>query len=101
VLLSLAATFATRAQVIEPWPRSLLRARDATERKKVQRAVAEWADADSIASHVGYGIDLFCSEDKGKSTGGIPSILDSSNRAWLTSSYGVKFATLSELAAMV
>ena len=67
----------------------------------MQRAIAEWADADSIAAHVGYGIDLFCSEDQGKSAGGISLILDAANRAWLTATYGVQFATLTELAAMV
>ena len=76
------------------------RAQDETERRKVQRAIKEWADADSIAAHVGYGIDLFCSEDMGKSTGGEPSVLDGSNRAWLTATFGIKFVTVAELAAM-
>jgi hypothetical protein len=67
----------------------------------VQRAIAEWADADSVASHIGFGIDIFCSDDKGKSTGGAPSILDPTHRAWLTATYGMKFVTLSELAALV
>src|SRR5271157_3991300 len=35
---------------------------DSTEQKKINRAVAEWADGDSVAAHYGYGIDLFCSE---------------------------------------
>jgi len=94
--------FSARDGVVgEWWLRALLRAQDDAERKKLQRAIAEWADADSIASHVVYGIDLFCSEDKGKSTGGEPSVLDLTNRAWLASTYAVKFVTLTELAAMV
>lgn len=94
--------FSARDGVVgELWLQALLRAQDDAEGRKVQRAIAEWADADSIAAHVGYGIDLFCSEDKGKSTGGEPSVLDEPNRAWLTSTYGVKFVTLTELAAMV
>jgi integrase len=48
-----------------------------------------------------YGIDLFCSEDQGKSAGGIPLFWTRQNRAWLTATYGVQFATLTELAAMV
>ncbi len=85
----------------EWWFQALRRAQDETERRKVQRAIREWADADSIAAYVGYGIDLFCSEDMGKSTGGEPSVLDEPNRAWLAATFGVKFVTLVELAAMV
>lgn len=84
----------------EPWFTSLLRARDIHEQHKVQRAIAEWADADSIAAHIGYGMDLFCTEDQGKGAGA-PSVLDSNNRAWLESAYGVKFVTLPELAGML
>jgi hypothetical protein len=87
-------------KVGEWWFQALRRAQDETERRKVQRAIREWADADSIAAHVGYGIDLFCSEDMGKSTGGEPSVLDGSNRAWLTATFGIKFVTVAELAAM-
>jgi hypothetical protein len=85
----------------EWWLQALRRAKDEPECKKVQKVIAELADAESIAAHVGYGIDVFCSEDKGRSTGGMPSILNRTNRAWLTSTYGVKFVTLTELAAMV
>jgi hypothetical protein len=88
-------------KVGEWWLQALRRAQDETERRKVQRAIREWADADSIAAHVGHGIDLFCSEDKGKSTGDEPSVLDGANRAWLTTTFGVKFVTLTELAGMV
>jgi RecB family exonuclease len=87
-------------KVGEWWFQALRRAQDESERRKVQRAIREWADADSIAAHVGYGIDLFCSEDMGKSTGGEPSVLDAPNRAWLTATFGIKFVTLAELAAM-
>jgi hypothetical protein len=85
----------------EWWYRGLLRAQTETEQEKVIGAIAEWADGDSIASHVGYGIDLFCSADKGKKTGGAPSILDGTNRAWLSAEYGVRFVSLAELAVML
>jgi hypothetical protein len=98
--LALARNFAQRDGVTEHWYRSLQRAKDVHEERAVQRAVAEWADADSIAAHIGYGIDFFCTEDKGNSAGGA-AIFDSTNRAWLTSTYGVKFITLTELAAMI
>jgi hypothetical protein len=85
----------------ELWFLGLRRVRNDEERRSVQKAVAEWADADSIASHVGYGIDFLCSEDLGRSTGGVRSVFDPVNRTWLTSTYGVRFVTLTELAAMV
>lgn len=101
LLFKIAAEFATRDNVTEPWPQSLPRAQNDAERRQVQRAVAEWADGDAVSSHIGFGIDLFCSEDMGKSTGGFASILDPTNRAWLASTYGVRFVTLPELASMV
>lgn len=64
------------------------------------RAIAEWADGDSVAAHVAYKNDVFCTEDKGKSAGG-KSILDESNRCWLQETYGVTFATIRELAEQV
>jgi len=84
----------------EPWFSSLLRARDIHEQRQVQRAIAEWADADSIAAHIGYGIDLFCTEDEGKGAGA-PSIFDADNRTWQEKTYEIKFVTLSELAGMI
>jgi len=67
------------------------------EQNQFSRDIAEWADGDSIAAHIAYVNDVFCSEDRGKSAGG-SSILDERNRLWLQSTYGVKFATIQELA---
>jgi hypothetical protein len=98
VAVRLGLEFSVRDGVVgEWWFQALRRAQDETERKKVQKAVAEWADADSIAAHVGYGIDLFC----WKNTGGQRSVLGEPNRAWLASTFGVRFVTLTELSAMV
>ena len=63
------------------------------------RPLAEWADGDSVAAHYAYGIDIFCSEDFGKSLSN-PSVLDAANRVWLTKTFGIQFATLGELAQM-
>jgi hypothetical protein len=98
VASSLAAFFAKRDGTFDiPWSRSLRRARDIHEQRQVQRAIAEWADADSIAAHIAYDIDLFCTEDHGKRAGA-PSVFDCNNRTWLEKTYGVKFVTFSELA---
>lgn len=95
----LASKFAARANVQEPWFQSLHRAADVHEERAVMRAVAEWADGDSVAAHFGYGFDYFCTEDEGKSSGA-PSVFDATNRAWLTSTYGIRFVTMTQLAAL-
>lgn len=96
----LASKFAARANVQEPWFQSLQRAVDVHEERAVMRAVAEWADGDSVAAHIGYGFDYFCTGDEGKSSGA-PSVFDATNRAWLTTTYGTKFITIMQLAALV
>jgi hypothetical protein len=96
---SLGKKFAERDKVDEPWLLSLRRARDVHERNRVKRAIAEWADADPVASHIGYGIDLLCTEDTGKGAGG-QSVLDANNRTWLAVTHHLKFVTLWELARL-
>jgi hypothetical protein len=84
----------------EWWLQCVKRAKNAQERRKVELVVNEWADAASIASHIGYDIDLFCTKDCGHRAGGT-SILNAVNKAWLEQTYGVKFVTLTDLAAMI
>jgi hypothetical protein len=74
--------------------------RNPAQQKKINRAIAEWADGDSVAAHYGYGIDLFCSDDFGKNASPA-SVLDNNNRAWLTQTFGIQFVTLTQLADMV
>lgn len=99
-LKELAEKFASRANVVEPWFKSLERTIDVHERNAVNRAVAEWADGDTLGAHIGYGIEFFCTEDAGKSAGA-SSILDANNRVWLKERFGVKIISLSDLAKMV
>ena len=66
---------------------------------RIKLAVAEAADGDAVAAHIAVGNDYFVSHDRGK--GAKISILDEGNRAWLTSAFGVKFLTLSELSALI
>jgi hypothetical protein len=84
----------------DPFVTYLGRPRTLAEQRQINRAIAEWADGDSVAAHYGYGIDLFCSEDFGKGASN-PSVLDPANRAWLTTTFGIRFVTLGELAQMV
>jgi hypothetical protein len=94
----IAERLANKAGVVEPWYRSLARA-NASDEKEFAKAVREWADSDTVAAHIAFQNDIFCTGDKGKSAGN--SILDDANRAWLTAAYGVKFATIPELATLV
>jgi hypothetical protein len=67
------------------------------DQKRLCKACAEWADGEALAAHVGYGNDVFCTEDFGKGALG-PSVFDSVHRAWLTQEFGVQFAKLNQLA---
>jgi hypothetical protein len=57
-------------------------------------------DGDSVAAHYGYDNDFFCTEDFGKGAS-TASVLDNANRKWLHETFGIRFATLTGLAAMV
>lgn len=65
-------------------------------KKKVAKAVAEWADGDSVAMCYGYSIPFFCTEDEGKNSG-MDSILSLDNRIWLQKDYGVNIVSLKSL----
>ena len=80
------------------WFQALDQAKDAHEQNAVRRAFSEWADGDAIASHVAYGLDVFCSGDIGNSNAK-NSVLDAENRAWLTATYGTRFMTFDDLLA--
>lgn len=80
------------------WFRSLTKAADIHQKRAIERAFGEWADADSVAAHIAHRIDIFCSADVGNSNA-TNSVLDPIHRAWLTQSYGVRFMTFEELAA--
>jgi len=96
----IAARFAGRGIAQGPWFTALGATKDIHEMHEVARAIAEWADADSVAAHYGYGNDLFCTLDGGKAEErrGQPAVLDVNNRAWLTEEFGIQFSTLGELA---
>jgi hypothetical protein len=93
----LATRLAQTAGATSPWFQVLGQAKDIHEVREVARAVSEWADADSIAAHYGYGNDLFCTLDEARP--GHPSVLDPSNKAWLSATYDIQFADLCDLAA--
>ncbi|WP_052572953.1 hypothetical protein [Haloferula sp. BvORR071] len=63
-------------------------------------AIGEWSDGDSIATHIGYGLDYFCTRDEAKSAGS-KSVFSASNRAALTGQFGIKFITPAELLSLL
>ena len=87
----------TASDPASPWFRSLDQATNIHQERAVERAFSEWADGDSLAAHLAYGLDVFCSDDVGRSNA-TNSVLDPNHRAWLTTTYGVQFMTFEELA---
>lgn len=77
----IAARFAGRTIAQGPWFTVLGAARDIHETREVARAVAEWADADSVAAHYAYGNDIFCTLDWriAETRRGEPAVLDANN----------------------
>lgn len=96
----LAASLAGNTPTLGPWFQGLGKAKDIHETREVGRAIAEWADGDSVAAHYGYRNEFFCTLDagKGEERRGAPAILDANNRTWLTELYEVKFITIADLA---
>lgn len=86
------------ADTQKAWFEGLQKAKDIHEERAVERAFGEWADGDAVASHIAYGLDVFCSSDVGNSNA-TNSVLDAENRGWLELTYGVKFMKLDELLA--
>jgi hypothetical protein len=66
--------------------------------KKFNEAIAEWSDGDSIASHITFGIDYFCTNDTAKNAGG-KSVFSEKFRGLFSKSHGLKVFSPSELLA--
>lgn len=81
------------------WFEGLASALSSQEQTAVADAVGEWADGDSVATHIGYGNEFFCTRDRAVAAG--KSILNVANRQWLSSEYGVVFVDIEELAAKI
>jgi hypothetical protein len=79
------------------------RPNNAAESEEIDDGVAEWADEDALAAHYGYNNDYFCSEDFGRAAIARfgRSILDQNNRTWLTTTLGIQFVTIRQLANLL
>jgi hypothetical protein len=97
-VIGLAKSFSERDGASDEWwLQGLERTRSTAERKKVRRAVNEWADGEVLAAHAGYGNDLFCTHDSGGDLSD-RSILHPSHRVWLSEAHGVTFINIAQLA---
>lgn len=67
-----------------------------SDRKKIAKAAAEWADGDSVAISIALGCDFFCTRDQVKGAGS-KSVLSTPNLAWLNTEYGFKTILPEEL----
>ncbi len=76
-----------------------IRKRDRSAERRLSRACAEWADAETVSAHIAYQHDILCTNDRGRRAGN--SIFNDNNRDWLTNTFGVCFMTVEELAATV
>lgn len=68
--------------------------------KAFSKAFAEDADAMAIAAHYGYGIQLFCTEDKGASAG-LKSVMSLQNRLKLRKQFGIRFCNVRSLTKLI
>lgn len=77
-----------------------LRSVPESEKHLISKAIAEWADGDAIAAHIGYEADFFCTHDQGISAGS-DSILSAKFRQIIAAKYGVRFVLPDELATLL
>lgn len=71
-----------------------------TDRNKIVKAAAEWADGDSVAISIALGCDYFCTRDQAKGAGN-KSVLSANNLTWLSADYGFKTILPEDLAKLV
>lgn len=87
------------ASPTEPWFEGLTKA-PSSEDTAIAKAVAEWADADSVAAHVANGNTYFCTNDIAVAAG-TASTFSASNRQWLEAEYGVQFRSPTALVTYI
>jgi len=71
-----------------------------SEEQNIIKAVAEWADGDSVAICIALDCDCFCTRDKAKK-GGVDSVLSTPNIAWLKKDHGFEVISPEDLAELV
>jgi len=64
----------------------------------IRKLFSDWFDLDSVASHYAYGLDFFCTEDKGRGKGKF-EIFHLDNRVLIRREFGVEIISPNELLA--
>lgn len=67
-----------------------------SENGVIAKAIAEWADGDSVASHIAIDADYFCTNDRAVS-GGIKSVFSETNLEILKAEFGFSTVSPTEL----
>jgi hypothetical protein len=91
VLKAVGREFLKRDGKSGEWHEGLALSRDGHDEGKIKRGWAEWADGDSMAAHIAYQNDYFCSRDEAVSAG--LSIFNENNQAWLKKTYNVSIVS--------
>ncbi len=78
------------------WMRGIEEAPE-SEVGNIAKAIAEWADGDSVACHIAVGGDYFCTRDVAKKAGD-KSIFSETNVEWLKNEYDFHIISPEKLA---
>ena len=81
------------------WFKGLKKAPE-SDRKKIAKAAAEWADGDSVAIAIALRCDYFCTRDEAKNAGS-KSVLSQENLDWLKEEFGFRTIKPEELAKLL
>ncbi|MCX6233207.1 MAG: hypothetical protein NT175_00570 [Bacteroidetes bacterium] len=71
-----------------------------SENENITKAIVEWADGDSVASHIAIGGDYFCTNDNAVSAG-VKSVFSVTNLNILETEYGFQKITPTDLADLL
>ena len=69
------------------------------QKKKFDKAIAEWVDGEALSAHYAAGNDFFCTNDKAGNAG-IGSIFHNQNRTQLSEAFGIKIISSCEAAKL-
>ena len=69
-------------------------------KKKLSAAISEWSDGDSVALHIAYGIDYFCTNDQAKNSG-TKSVFNPAIQAKLLDEFNFRKVTPAELLQVI
>lgn len=78
------------------WTKGIEKA-PAHEEGNIAKAIAEWADGDSVACHIAVSGDYFCTRDNAQKAGD-KSVFSANNVSWLSSNHGFSIISPEDLA---